>query len=347
MSYQRDFDYDDRIPVALIGAGSHAYRNILPTMTYLPIRLMAICDPDEKKGAVTAKQYGSNYYSSTVEMYENEPDLCAVFISVGPKAHVALVKEALEAKMHVWVEKPLSTRANHIEELIEKRGNQVVVVGLKKAFTPAAVKAKEFINSEKYGSLRSILASYHMTLPQKGAAVLESDDLPNWLLNGVHPLAFLTEVGGEVEEVLSYTGESGHGAVLLRFKNKVMGTLHLSSGPMPSAERYDLYAKTWEMNIQDQKIEVRRGIPFDYTYSTTYAPEGDESGTIVWKAENNLATLENKALFTQGIYDECRYFCDCILEKKEPKTGSLEHALHIMKVYEAALLSNGKPVKII
>jgi predicted dehydrogenase len=98
------------------------------------------------------------------------------------------------------------------------------------------------------------------------------------------------------------------------------------------------------MSIYDRQVELRRGIPFEYGKTTTFAPEGDDSGTIVWRAENNLATLENKALFTQGIYNECRHFCDCILEGRQPETGSLEQALEIMKIYEAALISNGKPV---
>ena len=57
-----------------------------------------------------------------------------------------------------------------------------------------------------------------------------------------------------------------------------------------------------------------------------------------------LGTLENKALFTQGFYDEMRYFCDCVLSEKAAKMGSLEFALSVMKVYEAALLSDGNRV---
>jgi len=346
MSYQRDFDKENRIPVAIIGAGSHAYRNILPVMNHLPVQIVAICDINANLASLAAEQYGCKFYTSTAELYSKEPDVAAVFISVSPKAHPRLIEEALCANRHVWVEKPLATRAFQVEDLIKNRGDRVVVVGLKKAFTPAAIKAKEFASSEKYGGLRSILATYHMTLPKNGEDVLNAADPPNWLLNGVHPLSFLCEVGGKVSEVVSYTNSAGYGAVLLRYASGVMGTLHLSSGPMPSAERYDLYADSWEMCILNHKIEVRRGIPFEYGKTTTYAPEGDDSGSIVWRAENNLSTLENKAIFTQGIYNECRYFCDCILDGIKPTTGSLEQALEIMKIYEAALVSQGKPVLI-
>ena len=52
------------------------------------------------------------------------------------------------------------------------------------------------------------------------------------------------------------------------------------------------------------------------------------------------------ALFTQGIYAEMRYFCDCVLEGHAATQGSLEFALHLMSLYEAALVSDGERVTI-
>ena len=346
MPYQRE--YKKRICVGLVGAGSHCYRNMLPVMNYLPVEVKAICNPTEEKGRATAKQYGCAWYKDAAEMYSREPDIKAVFISVSPALHPVLVKEAFAAGLHVWVEKPLSLRASQVEEMIAVRGDRVAVVGLKKAFMPATVKAKEIIADKKYGNLKSILAIYHMTMPGNGEELLEKGESPNWLLNGVHPLSFMVETGGKVDEVLSYANSDGHGAVLLRYANGVMGTLHLSSGPSPAVERYDLFGENWQMSIYNQTVELRRGIPFVYGETTSFAPEGDDSGTIVWSAANCLATLENKALFTQGLYNETRYFCDCILEGKKPVSGagSLEQSLEIMRIYEAALLSKGNPVKV-
>ena len=76
----------------------------------------------------------------------------------------------------------------------------------------------------------------------------------------------------------------------------------------------------------------------------SYLPEGIDGGAIVWEPQNNISTFENKALFTQGIYNEMRYFCDCIQNGEAAVTGSLEFALEVMQVYEAALLSKGDRV---
>ncbi len=46
MSYQRQFARTLRVGV--VGVGSHAYRNVLPTLHYLPVRLAALCDLNEE-----------------------------------------------------------------------------------------------------------------------------------------------------------------------------------------------------------------------------------------------------------------------------------------------------------
>jgi predicted dehydrogenase len=341
MSYQREFP--QRINVAVIGAGSHCYRNILPVMNYLPVRIKAICDPNVVLGKLTAEQYGCSYYQNTRELYERA-EIEAVFICVGPKLHPQLVGEALDAGKHVWVEKPLATRAAEVAELITRRQDQIVVVGLKKVFMPATRKAVEIVNSPKYGNLRSILAAYHMTMPDNGKEILANRETPNWLRNGVHPLGFMMVVGGKVAAVTAICNHAGHGTVVLHFANGVLGNLHLASGPQPNLESYGVYGDKWQLEIKDTQITLQRGIPFIYKETANYAPEGDDSGALVWNTSNCLATLENKALFTQGFYDETKYFCDCILNKRVPQEGTLEFAWEMMRVYEAGMLSGGKTV---
>ena len=83
-----------------------------------------------------------------------------------------------------------------------------------------------------------------------------------------------------------------------------------------------------------------------YGRTTNYAPPGTDTGAVVWEPQNSLATLENMALFTQGMYGELSYFCDCLLNAKPAQKGSLEFALDVMLVYEAALRSNGNRVSL-
>ena len=123
-------------------------------------------------------------------------------------------------------------------------------------------------------------------------------------------------------------------------------TLHLASGPSPRLERYAVYGESWQLDIENAKVTLQRGIPFVYKETTSYVPEGDDSGAVVWEPSNCMATLENMALFTQGMYSEMMHFCECALRSEPAQKGTLEFSLELMKVYEAALLSDGKTIRL-
>lgn len=342
MSYQRTSER--KLNVAIVGVGSHCYRNILPAMNYLPVTIKALCDQNEELVKETAKQYGNcAYYTDTREMYQRE-NLDAVFLVVSPYAHPQLAIEAFEAGIHVWMEKPVAMRANEVEDMIAHRTDRIAVVGLKKAFMPAADKALEIVHSQEFGNLKSMLGVYPMELPDNGRKILEDRTFIDWLGNGCHPLSFILAVCGKPLAVTSHKGADRYGAVLIDFENGATGNFHLASGPYPM-ESYQLFGDKWHLHIDNcSRVTLQRGIPHKYSLTSHYIPEGVDTGAIVWEPQNSLATLENKALFTQGMYGGLKYFCDSVLSGQIAEKGSLEFALDVMRVYEAALLSGGRTV---
>ena len=341
--YQRD--YPSKIRVGIVGVGSHMYRNLLPAMHHLPIEIVAMCNRSAERLVRTIAEYRCPGYLSASEMYDKEK-LDAAIISVSPQQHPDLVCEALDRGLHVWLEKPPAVRVTEIERMIAHRGDRVVVIGFKKAFMPATQKAIEVINSPRYGHLRSILAMYPISIPAGGADVLESGEFTGWLGNGCHPLSLMIAAGGKVAAVTAHCSREGFGAVVLEYASGVIGNLHLASGPQP-IEEYHFYGDKWHLAIQNNdRVVLQRGIPFEYANTWNFAPPGDDSGAVVWEPQNCLATLENKALFIQGIVPELKYFCDCILGGHEPHLGSLEFAWQVMQVYAAAQVSEGRRVLI-
>lgn len=347
MTYQRE--YARRLNVAMVGVGAHAYRNLLPALRYLPVRLVAVCDIDESRARLTAAEYGVSAYTNTADLYANE-QLDAVFLSVRHKLHPKLATEALNAGLHVWMEKPPALRAAQLHTLFQQAGDRVVLVGFKKAFMPAVDKACELVAAGAVGELASVLAEYPVSIPENGAALLESGKSNDWLSNGCHPISLLLRVGGLVDAVSTYRGVRGGGAVILEHASGVVSTLHLSAwnGYSAQTERYHIDGTDGAILIENStRVSLQRGIPFDYNTTTTFAPPGQEHGSIVWEVQNRFATLESKALFLQGLVGEMLYFCNCILEARPPETGSLSFALQVMDIYEAALLSEGQRVPLV
>jgi predicted dehydrogenase len=342
MTYQRQFE--KRLNIGIVGVGSHAYRNLLPTMNYLPVHLQAVCDINETLAKATAAQYGAKrHYTKATDMYRNEK-LDAVFLCVSPIFHPTLACEALDAGLHVWMEKPPARRVSEIEEVIRHRKDKTVVVGFKKAFMPSTQKAIEIFSKDEFKPLRSILAEYPMTIPENGEEILKDGSVPNWLRNGCHPISLCVAVGGPVEAVTVHRGRDGGGVCVMEFKSGAIGNFHLASGRNKGQpiERYSFFGDECHVTIDNGlKVTFQRGISFDYGKNTTYAPEGFDTGAIVWEPQNREGTLENKAIFTQGIYNEMFYFCTQALAGKLADKGSLEFTLQVLKIYEAGLLSKG------
>jgi len=347
MSYQRDFE--KRLNVAVVGVGTHGYRNVLPTMTFLPVCIKAFCDVNIDRAKLTAEQYGvKSCYADMAEMLRHEK-LDAIFLCVPPRLHPELTCEALDAGMHVWLEKPPGMFASEVEEMISHRKDRVVVVGFKKAFMPATQKIIKIFKSDEYGPLRTMLGVYPMTIPSDGERILREHEHTNWLQNGVHPLSLLLAVGGKVSGVTVHRSKLGGGVCVIEFASGAIGNFHLADGArhgQPS-ELYQFFGDGCHAEIRNgTQIFLQRGMQFDYRGSTSFVAEGYDSGAIVWEPQHSLGTLENKGLFIQGFYQEMRYFCDCILDGKPAEKGSLEFALEVMKVYEAGLRSEGDTITI-
>ena len=343
MIEQRNFE--KKLNVGVVGVGSHAYRNILPTMTFLPVSLAAVCDIDLQRAKTTASQYGASAaYADARTMFANE-NLDAVFLCTPPHTFTELTCNAFDAGLHVWLEKPPGLNVSEVEQMIRSRKDNAAVVGFKKAFMPSTEKVIEIFSTETYAPLTSLLAVYPMTLPANGKQVLREFEHTNWLQNGCHPLSLLIAVGGDVSAVTVHRGKRAGGVCVLEFASGAIGNFHLAdSQPL---ENYSFFGNSCRVVIDsDLSVTLQRGILRNLGRKPTYAPEGFDSGAIVWEAQNCVATLENKALFKQGFYNEMRYFCDCALESKPAEKGSLEFALEVMKVYEAGLMSEGDRIEI-
>jgi predicted dehydrogenase len=347
MSYARDFD--QRVRLGIVGVGSHSYRNLLPTLTYLPADLVAIADIDSDVAARTARQYGlATHYTQAAEMYAAE-NLDAVILCVSPQLHPRLAIEAFQAGLHVWLEKPVGTGVRDVDAMLKARGDRVAVVGYKKAFMPAAVKARELMSLPEFGRLHSLAGSYSMNIPRADTGFSVKSENSRWLLDGCHPTALLLSLAGPPLEVAVHRADDNSGVLVIRHQSGAITALHLTdSAPMfQPLERYLLVGDGKTIEIRNSRtVTYQRGIDHDYENGTTFAPAGTDSGAVVWEPQDGYSTLENRSVFTQGVYAELRYFLDHVLTGQKPELGSLEFAREVMQVYEAALVSDGDLVPI-
>lgn len=338
----------DSIRAALVGAGSHARRNILPALTYLPVELVAICDTDLARAQEAADSFGARPYTVTSEMYARE-ELDAVFLVVSPQLHPDLAIEAFNAGLHVWTEKPVAVSTARIDAMIQARGDRVCIVGYKKAFMPSVVKTRELLDLDEVGPLVSLLGVYPVGIPDAEPDHSGAFPVSNWLTSGCHALSVLRVVGGPVESVAVHRGPEGGGACVLRHASGTVSNLHLAVGAskFQPCERYLFVTATASIEIENsRKVTYQRGLNVAYTEDLTFAPAGLDSGAIVWEAQDTMATMQGKNIVTQGIYGGLSAFCQAILDKNIPDAGTLEFARDVTEIYEAALRSRGELIAV-
>lgn len=340
MKYQ--FEYEQRIRVAFIGAGGHAFRNVYPALQYAPVDLVAVCDIDADRAAEYARLFGAAaHYTDYREMLAAvAPTAVFIVTSYHPDGRVQatdIAADCLDAGVHVWMEKPTASSVAEVLELQRKsaKAERHVVTGLKKIFAPAMTKTKDIISSPEFGGARSISVRYPQSLP----AARDLRSMTGFLDHIYHPAAVLGYLMGPVSR-LTYEREphSGASVTTLRFTSGAVGTLHLAAGSPATSP-----LERVEVTGTDAGVVVENGVDLTYYRPGAKLPYGRSASYIVdndvaplhWRPEHSLGQLYNKNLFYLGYVPEVLHFCESVLNGEPPAKGTLSDSLEIMRLFEA------------
>lgn len=340
------FEYAQRIRCAYIGAGGHSYRNVYPAFQYAPVELVAVCDLDRSRAETYARMFGgARPYTDHREMLAREQP-AAVFIvtaydqTTGRVQATDLAADCLAAGTHVWMEKPVAASVEEVGQLASASADRgrFVVAGLKKMFTPAFAKVEALIADEAFGPVTSISVRYPQSLPPPD----QRHDLVamrGFLDHIYHPAATLVGLLGPVHR-FSYEWEphAGGSVASLTFAGGAVGTLHLAAGIAQSSplERLEVVGRDANV-VVDNGVRVtyyRPGARRAYGRSTSYLVD-DAVAPLVWEPEYSLGQLYNKNLFYLGYVPEILHFCTSVQSGRPPTKGTLDHALAIMRLFEA------------
>lgn len=344
-SVKYNFEYERKLKVCYIGAGGHSFRNVYPTFQYAPVELAAVCDADGGRAAAYAKQFGAPaHYTDYREMLAKErPDAVFIVTSYHPDGRVQatdIALEALEAGVHVWMEKPTAASVREVEQLIRasrKRG-KVVMTGLKKVFFPAIAKVKEIIGSPEFGTPSSLYIRYPQSMPDFSSRA-DLRKLTGLLDHIYHPGAVIHYLMGKIA-TMTYEREpfNGGSVTSFRFVSGAVGTLHMTAGSSVGSplERLEVIGRGCN-------VVVDNGVKVTYYRKTSLPPYGraasyivgDESAPLHWEPEFSLGQLYNKNIFYLGYVPEVLHFCECVLDGKPLQKGTLEDVLEIVKLFEA------------
>lgn len=153
------------INIGIIGIGKWG-KNHVQTFSQLPVRIAGIADQrDNEEQRRIAAECNAPFYRNYKDLL---PLTDAVSVVVPTDRHYEIVKDALLAGKHVFVEKPMTDSAAKTKELVELADAKKLVlsVGYLYRFNPAIMKIKELIPS--IGPLQYITMRYiHSSNPPR------------------------------------------------------------------------------------------------------------------------------------------------------------------------------------
>ena len=139
---------------AFIGAGSYATSVLIPKFKSAGARLVTVVSSGGTTAAYAGRKYGFRVASTDATAVLNDPAVDAVVIATRHDSHAQLVLNALEARKHVFVEKPMCLtldELNRIESMysgmLATTGCPVLMVGFNRRFAPHVRRLKSLLTS--------------------------------------------------------------------------------------------------------------------------------------------------------------------------------------------------------
>lgn len=122
------------------------------------LKFVAIAEPNQQRRNSAKEQFPKiQTYESAKELIEDD-EVDIVIIATPPITHFELASQALKAKKHVVVEKPMCLKVSEVDELIElaRLNNVVLTIHQNRRFDADYLALKELIESGTIGEVFNI-----------------------------------------------------------------------------------------------------------------------------------------------------------------------------------------------
>ena len=216
------------LKAAVIGVGAMGRNHARVYADLENVSLVGIADPDEETALGVARRYGGKAYADFGKLLEEEtPDVATIAVPTIDHYETALA--ALEAGVHVLIEKPIAYTIAEGEALIKAAAEAglTLMVGHIERFNPAVTALKERLN--ELGRVFQIDARRQGPFPARIKDVGVVIDL------AVHDLDVMRFVtGAEVARVYAETERRIHSthedllSGLVRLEDGTVGTLTIN-----------------------------------------------------------------------------------------------------------------------
>jgi len=282
--------------------------------------LSAICDVDSEKSKEYGEKYSVNHYESLDELLSSE-EFDGAFVVTPTSTHTEIATKLLDAKKHVFVEKPMTYKSEDGEKLakLAEKNKVVLTCGYIERFNPAVAVVKKFVKEKKFGDL--VMLEFHrenrMPLHIKDVGIIYDTsvhdiDTANWLFDDMPHVVFARagKIKHEHEDFAS---------IMLGYKD----------------DKVAIISSNW---ITPKKVRKFNAVCTDAIISSDFITQ-----EIIVEKSDESETIQNEK--QEPLLLEIQSFLGAIEGKNEQVVKSQE-AVNVTNIAEAALLSSQKGIPI-
>jgi UDP-2-acetamido-3-amino-2,3-dideoxy-glucuronate N-acetyltransferase len=318
--------------VAVVGSGYWG-KNLVRNFHQLGA-LKLICDKNEVLLDQFKERYPDVETCLALSDVLTREEIQGVVIATPAETHFTLVREALLAGKHVFVEKPLALTEEDGQQLVglAEQNQLTLIVGHILHYHPAVIRLKELIESGELGKIQYLYSN------RLNIGKIRAEENILWSF-APHDISVILMLLGEMPETVYATGGS-------YLQHQIPDTT-LTALDFPSGVKAHIFV-SWLHPFKEQKLVVvgdKKMAVFDDVSQKKLLLY---SHKIEWLKRIPVASKADAEVVRLGRMEEplraeCRHFLECIAKEQSPKTDGREglRVLRVLQASQASLDRNG------
>ena len=333
-----------KLRCAVVGAGYWGINYVRLLSQLSSATLVAVCEKSEKRAQDIKLIFPE---VKIINEFEDlfHVDFDAAIVCTDPSSHYQVAKKLLENKKHVLVEKPITTKSDDAQDLINLAEiNQVILmVGHIFLFNSGIQKIKEEIASGNTGKVHYLYSKRTNLGPIRNDVNAIWDLAPHDIVIFNYLLDSLPEWVSAVGASFLRPGIPDVGFIQLGYPGGIIGSIHVSWIDPNKVREVVVVGSEQRILFNDispqQKVTIyKKGIAASTRPLVGYGA----FQTAIRDGDIYMPSVE----ISEPLSSQVQNFLDCIREKKQPLTDG-RNGMEVIKVLEAideSVSKNGMPI---